>query len=441
MALESIISEKTETKVGSSGTKVYTATRTIFERDSTGNIDPKSIKYELLYFDAPLSPGLVAATNSAGSNKWTLANKPLSNNPILGADAQKSLHEGALKNETFKQIEASATKAKLKPEEVKTVSTPAKNNAVPGQESSEAIAAGEQEVQTVADKTRTGKNSFGSLKYPLTLAESKQDVIKFEMLSYAAREYKNVGESNALNPVGERKKQDTLGTVYLPIPSGISDSSSVNWGSDELSASSTMAVDIASRVITEGGGGGANSIENIATSVAGGGGDDAKTALKTAFIEAATGTQNILSRTTGAVINPNMELLFLGPQLRPFSFTFKFSARNKPESEQIAKIIRFFKQGMSPIRTKNQLFLKAPHVFQLSYLHKNTPHFYLNRFKQCALTSFSVDYTPEGQYATFQSGAMVSYQISMQFQEIEPIFNDDYSQLDGGTPDSGGIGY
>lgn len=439
MALESIISDKTETKVGASGTKIYTATRTIFERDSSGNIDPKSIKYELLYFDAPLSPGLVAATNSAGSNRWTLQNKPLSNNPILGADAQKSLHEGSLKNETAKQIETSGTKAKLKPEEIKTISTPAKNNGVPGQ--GDAETQGLQEIQTIADKTRTGKDSFGTLKYPLTLAQTKQDVIKIEMLSYSAREYKNVGESNALNPVGERKKQDTLGTVYLPIPSGISDTSTVNWGSDELNASSNMAVDIAGRVISEGGSGGADSIESIATSVSGSGNEDVKRLLKSKFVEAATGTQNILSRTTGAVINPNMELLFLGPQLRPFSFTFKLSARSENESKQIAKIIRFFKQGMSPIRSKSLLFLRAPHVFQLSYLHKNTPHFYLNKFKQCALTSFLVDYTPEGQYATFQSGAMVSYQISMQFQELEPIFNDDYSQLDGSSPDSGGIGY
>jgi hypothetical protein len=41
-----------------------------------------------------------------------------------------------------------------------------------------------------------------------------------------------------------------------------------------------------------------------------------------------------------------------------------------------------------------------------------------------------VSYTPEGQYATFDDGAMVSYQITMQFQELEPIFNDDYSALD-----------
>jgi hypothetical protein len=41
-----------------------------------------------------------------------------------------------------------------------------------------------------------------------------------------------------------------------------------------------------------------------------------------------------------------------------------------------------------------------------------------------------VDYTPEGQYATFTDGAMVSYQITMQFSELEPVFNDDYGALD-----------
>ena len=41
-----------------------------------------------------------------------------------------------------------------------------------------------------------------------------------------------------------------------------------------------------------------------------------------------------------------------------------------------------------------------------------------------------MSYTPEGQYATFNDGAMVSYQISMQFQELDPIFNEDYTALD-----------
>ena len=96
----------------------------------------------------------------------------------------------------------------------------------------------------------------------------------------------------------------------------------------------------------------------------------------------------------------------------------------------IRKIIRFFKQGSAAQKSESNLFLKSPHTFQIEYLHKGKPHTYLNKFKECALQSFGVSYTPEGQYATFNDGAMVSYQISMQFQELDPIFNEDYTALD-----------
>ena len=55
----------------------------------------------------------------------------------------------------------------------------------------------------------------------------------------------------------------------------------------------------------------------------------------------------------------------------------------------------------------------------------------MNKIKECALQSVGVNYTPENNYATFEDGAMVSYQITLNFSELEPIFNDDYSQLDG----------
>ena len=80
-------------------------------------------------------------------------------------------------------------------------------------------------------------------------------------------------------------------------------------------------------------------------------------------------TTGLLARTKGATINPNLELLFNGPTLRPFSFQFRLSARNKTEAEEIIKIIRFFKQGMAPIRTEGNLFLLAPHTFQIHFVH------------------------------------------------------------------------
>ena len=57
--------------------------------------------------------------------------------------------------------------------------------------------------------------------------------------------------------------------------------------------------------------------------------------------------ETILARG-GIVPNPNMELLFRSPLLRNFGLAYRMTARSKAEGEEIRKIIRFFKQGMSP---------------------------------------------------------------------------------------------
>ena len=77
-----------------------------------------------------------------------------------------------------------------------------------------------------------------------------------------------------------------------------------------------------------------------------------------------------LARTQGIVENPNLELLFQKPTLRPFSFQFKLSARSPEEAAEIVKIIRFFKQNMSPQKgggsggTSANLFLKHQTLFK-----------------------------------------------------------------------------
>ena len=157
-----------------------------------------------------------------------------------------------------------------------------------------------------------------------------------------------------------------------------------------------------------------------------------KSAVGTALAAAAAGVdgQALLSRTTGQVLNPNMELLFKGPALRPFSFKFQLSPRDKDEANEVIKIMRFFKQGGAPIRSKSNLFLKSPHIFRIKYVRMGENgelHRGLNAFKTCALQSFGVNYTPTGNYATYSDGVMVSYDITMSFSEITPIFNDDYN--------------
>ena len=80
--------------------------------------------------------------------------------------------------------------------------------------------------------------------------------------------------------------------------------------------------------------------------------------------------------------------------------------------------------------TSANLFLKAPNTFQIHYMHKGTEeHPYIGRPKECAMTSFEVDYTPDGNYSTLRDGFMTSYTISMSLKELEPVFYEDYDEF------------
>ena len=58
-------------------------------------------------------------------------------------------------------------------------------------------------------------------------------------------------------------------------------------------------------------------------------------------------------------------------------------------------------------------------------------HKFLNKFKECAMMSSTVNDTPDGSYATYSDGSMVSYQLTVNFQEIEPVFDKDYENAPG----------
>ena len=292
----------------------------------------------------------------------------------------------------------------------------------------------------VGDSNETTRRNFPkNLTYPLSLRNSKQDKIQFNMIEYVpgtigqgqlgsnVTARTNIGAAVA---AGSDKK--VIGRVFLPIPSGISDTTGAGWGEDRMDATNLALAQVALGFIERGGDGLVKSAKDIIDTISSKDVNaDVKKAISTSIAGSASGAgAGLLTRTTGAVLNPNLELLFQGPTLRPFDFVFKLSARSQKESDEIIKIIRFFKQGMAPIRSSSNLFLKSPHTFQIRYLHNDDTHPFLNKFKICALKSLTVNYTPDGNYATFRDGKMVSYELNMSFQELDPIFNDDYTKLD-----------
>ena len=422
---------------------IYTATRTTKLGDGTYSVEM------LQYSDAKGTGGKVIAERES-VNKWNFNDQ---------ASAKAKTYQGRLNEASKNQMESMrgdfVTKSQETEEYNRAQGEPNKaTNDNDNNQTKPAAAPGDniKELANATDESSEGtRTQFPTLVHPTGLGKSKQDVIRFDMMEYMPQQFINAstGALGFSNAGRQDFRSRSIGSVTLPIPSGISDQNNADWGSQSMTALDIFKADLAVATLGEAAKGGnageafANTAQGYLDFVRKQPGA-LKTATVNAFAAAASGVegQQLLARTTGMVMNPNMELLFKGPTLRPFSFKFTLSPRDEDEAKTIVSIIRFFKQGMAPIRSKSNLFLKTPHTFQLRYLHRGEKedggtglHFKLNAFKECALQSFGVNYTPTGNYATYQDGTMVSYEITMGFSELEPVFNDDYGLGNGSSPD------
>ena len=150
---------------------------------------------------------------------------------------------------------------------------------------------------------------------------------------------------------------------------------------------------------------------------------------------AALGTQispdTVLARTGGQVLNPNAEMLFGGPVIRDFSFSFKMIARSEKEGETIRKIIKFFKKGMAP-KFRNVVLIKAPDIFILDYRNGAGTLNTVNKFNPggLALTTLNVDYAPSGYWSAYRDSQPVAVKMDMTFTELRPIYEQDQTDDD-----------
>lgn len=277
-------------------------------------------------------------------------------------------------------------------------------------------------------KAKTTQEKFEPLVYPKTI-NTIQDYIQFTIGKYKPKDLKG-GENIVTLSERPQTLTEIYGTISLPIQPSIVDSNSVAWNENELNplqvALLKEGINIAENGVDVNGIAG-----KIDSFLKEGGSQEVANYGKLFLAQKAVGAQNLQSRFGGGIVNPNMELLFTGPQLRPFNFNFRLSPREVGEADTVRKIIKTFKLSMAPKVSSANAFLAAPSIFQIKYLRSedNDDHPSLNRIKLCALKSCVVDYTPENSYMTFKdaSNTMVSYNLSLQFQELEPVYDQDYN--------------
>ena len=283
-----------------------------------------------------------------------------------------------------------------------------------------------------------------NLRYPFKNIDQSDDYLKIDVLNYIPPginfDFSQSFAQNSSDTAGYGDSQ-ILGSVILPIPEDISDANQTDWQPGTMNVGQALAVGAAQKVITSESA--INGVGSVVTDIFNAAKNASQTSVGQQAIQAGfasnlaksiigTEVSGVLPRLTGAVLNENTELLFNGVVLRPaFQFRFDMVPRSESESSQIKEIIRLFKSEMAGKKGLETgaaagLFLKSPSVFRLKYMSGGQPHPYLNTFKICALTGTTVNYTASGTYATYSDATPVHMNMTLQFQELTPIYHEDY---------------
>ncbi len=330
------------------------------------------------------------------------------------------------------------------------------------------------------------------LKYPVDMyigsegdddREGSQDYMFVEQFSYKPPQAQLDGKQPSLGVILEQgvarrtNLGEYMGSCILPIPNRLGVSQGVNWGEGRANAVELGAFqqvsDGTKKLLKDGpikGAGGKllnllrdgkTTVEETFNTVANQMTNQDGTANAGAVINAVIArsllgrvginvdVEQFVTRETGAAINPNLELLFGGPQLRTFSFVYNFAPNDSNEAKTVRMIQRWFRQGMLAQKTTNfgnggSLFLGSPNIFRICYKNNKRRIKGLNTFKLCAMTSCEIDFTPDGVYQSYEdiqdngSGGGVSMPVrssmKVTYNELTPIFANDYN-LDETTVD------
>ncbi len=291
---------------------------------------------------------------------------------------------------------------------------------------------------------------FSPLRYPNARIDTDSDYLELRVIEYQPPGFeRGQGGSLSLSTSTEALQENIenpLGFIFLPIPENIQDSNAVTWGDDSINSVAAAGVGAVQDVIESGDF--VKSLFNSAGDFAG----RMSTALTDANAEKLassffaskavnilggnTTLDGVLARTSGSIINPNLELLFKGVTLRSFNFTFDLTPRDEKESDTVKRMLRIFKQNMQARKSSDGgnasgFFLRSPNVFQLNYKTGRRNHNFLHKFKPMALLNMAVNYTGAGTYATYDDTTPVHMKLDLSFQELNPVYSEDYDSEEG----------
>jgi len=291
-------------------------------------------------------------------------------------------------------------------------------------------------VQSIVKKRKVSRQT-ANLRYPSNLG-SHAVILNFKQYDYGNT---NIGRASINNTK----------SIVLPLPGNLTDTFSVNVGSQELGLSGQLVAETITKGAFQTGRdsaeAAANSIKNLYDAANGGDASvsdrfkDAASSWKIAggffarsgidSLSPAVGTG--VDVATGNTVNPHVTLNFDGMNLKNHTFSWTFAPESPEDSNQLRRVVNTIKQASLPSYKNvsgtntntfvDRALLTYPDLVDIFFVGIDQRYFYY--FKPCMIQNFTTDFAPEG-LAFVQGGKPSVVNMSIQLSEARIHTREDY---------------
>lgn len=234
-----------------------------------------------------------------------------------------------------------------------------------------------------------------SLRFPSDLVNNYSYFMSMRFVKYEKR------------AISDRKDIITQGSIFLPIPNQLNDTTSLNY--DQAASLGPMLGSF-----VESATGAQNPASVAAEGIAAEGFQRALSA-----VPGGANILNAVSAVSGLAINPFLTVVFKNPSFKSHSFSWRLYPKSIQESEDLTAIINTIKYHMLPgLVTSSGVLFEYPEMVIIN-LYPTDKHMY--KFKPCIIKSLNVNYAPSSGPSFFRDnpGAPTGVEIRMELQEIE----------------------
>ena len=232
--------------------------------------------------------------------------------------------------------------------------------------------------------------------------------------------------------------------VYLPIPTALTFSDSMEYNNLDLGILGDIGVKAIAAAANKGGGAlstGAAIVGMVDSVVSKAEGSN-KAAAASIVARKAGGrgenAANIIDYGTKQVISPNSRTRFQNSTIRSFAFQFKMVGRTQKDTSAIKTICEIFQQYMYPEGT--DLLLKYPPTWQVTFFDgKGEINSYIPGIYELYLTSLTTTFNSSTNIFR-DDGSPVEVDVSLGFQETKALTRQEIMALrwGGGGGEMGG---